>query len=113
MPFIFIDGMGKAETDKRKLIRKYVMLGKNRGKTRKAKRTASPNPEDSNKYQDGSSDLVIKMQYPRIPDKVGNDLSFTRLAAPVEPALMQDVLKCEQTTSVHSHLGMTLIWNKS
>ncbi|KAJ5815554.1 hypothetical protein N7474_007331 [Penicillium riverlandense] len=101
MPFIFIDGMGKAETDKRKLIRKYVMLGKNRGKTRKAKSTTLPNPEHSKMDQDGSSDLVIKMQYSKIPDKIGNDLSFTRLAAPVEPALMQDVLKCEQTTSIH------------
>ncbi|KAJ5605630.1 hypothetical protein N7510_008411 [Penicillium lagena] len=100
MPFISMDGMGKTETDKRKLIRKYVMLGKNRGKTHKAKATALPNPEGSNIYQDESSELVIKMQYPKVPEKVGNDLSFTRLAAPVEPALMQDVLKCEQTTSM-------------
>ena len=101
--------MGKAETDKRKLIRKYVMLGRNRGKTRKAKATAPQDLEGSDMYHDGLSGLVIKMQYSKIPDKVGNDLSFTRLAAPVEPELMQDVLKCEQC-HITTHLEMILIW---
>lgn len=97
MPFIFTDCMGKSQPDKRKLIRQHVMLGKNRGKTRKGtgKTNASSVTETNKDVQDGSSELVMKMKYPRIPDRVGNELSFTQFAAPVEPPLMQDLLKCE------------------
>ncbi|KAJ5587588.1 uncharacterized protein N7459_003353 [Penicillium hispanicum] len=96
MPFVFTDGMGKTEPDKRKLIRKYVMLGKNRGKTRTAKRpqtTASRESDASGAEPYDASSLVVKMRYPTIPQKVGDELSFTRFAAPVEPPLLRDVLK--------------------
>jgi hypothetical protein len=110
MPFIFTDGMGKAEPAKRKLIRKHVMLGRNRGKARKVKpiKTAtSCNLEDSDGKQDGAAGLLIKMRYSMIPNKVGSELSFTQFAAAVEPSIVQDILKCRLTTlqrilSIHS-----------
>ncbi|CAM1509475.1 Fc.00g032140.m01.CDS01 [Cosmosporella sp. VM-42] len=96
MPLIFIDGMSKTEPSKRKLIRKYVMLGKNRGKTRSVKLidAATPcNSESSNGEQDEAAGLLIKMRYSKLPNKVGSELSFTQFAAAVEPSLIHDVLK--------------------
>ncbi|EXJ66962.1 uncharacterized protein A1O5_09608 [Cladophialophora psammophila CBS 110553] len=95
-PFIFTDGSGKAEPAMRKLIRKYVMLGKNRGKTRNLNTNKMKNPyysEKSNGYHDGPSSLLIKMRYSMIPNKVGSELSFTQFAAAVEPPLLHDLLK--------------------
>ncbi|KAJ5145101.1 hypothetical protein N7448_002493 [Penicillium atrosanguineum] len=95
MPFIFTDCKGKSQPEKRKLIRQHVMLGKNRGKTRKGtgKSNTSSVTETYKDVQDGSSALIVKLQYSRIPDRVGNELSFTQFAAPVEPPLMQELLK--------------------
>lgn len=89
MPFIFINSMGRTGPNKRKQIRKYVMLGKNRGKTRKAK------SDNANEEQDEYSGLSIRMLYSMIPNKVGSEISFTHFAAPVEPPLIQDLLKCK------------------
>jgi len=96
--FIFTNGIGKIEPAKRKLIRRHVMMGKNRGKSRSVKplRTAaSCNSEASNREdQDETPGLTIKMHHFMIPDKVGTDLSFTQFAATVEPVLLHDILKC-------------------
>lgn len=96
MPFIFIDGKGKAEPAKRKLMRRHVMLGKNRGKTRVAstRKAALYNFEDSNGNEDRDPGLMIKVSYPKIPHKVGSDFTFTRFAADLEPPLVHDLLKC-------------------
>lgn len=98
MPFIISDGIGSTETDKRKLIRRYVMLGKNRGKTRKMKRVDhQPAPSDLEGSKNGegvSTGLSINMRYSHIPQKVGSELSFTQFADSVEPALIKDILKC-------------------
>ncbi|KAL7941240.1 hypothetical protein V8C42DRAFT_335722 [Trichoderma barbatum] len=97
MPFIISDGIGGIETDKRKLIRRYVMLGKNRDKTRKKKRVDhQPAPSDlegSTSCEDVSTGLSINMRYSHIPQKVGSELSFTQFADSVEPSLVKDVLK--------------------
>lgn len=72
------------------------MLGKNRGKTRNAR--AASTGESHRESQRGlveSPDLVVKMHYPAVPNKVGDELSFTRFAAPVAPQLMRDILKCK------------------
>lgn len=101
MPFIFTDGMGKTETGKRKLIRKHVMLGKNRGKCRNVKAVkpvATREHEGPSEDQDGAAGLLIKMRYSTIPNKVGSELSFTQFAAAVEPPLLHDVLKCKSTS---------------
>lgn len=96
--FIFTDGIGKVELAKRKLIRRHVMIGKNRGKPRNVKPlkpAASCNPEaPSQEDQDGAPGLMIKMHHFMIPNKVGSDLSFTQFADTVEPALLHDILKC-------------------
>ncbi|KEF57424.1 uncharacterized protein A1O9_05341 [Exophiala aquamarina CBS 119918] len=94
--FIFTDGNGKVEPAKRKLIRRHVMMGRNRGKPRSVKaleRPALRNPKDSSQHEDGVPGLVIRMHHFMIPDKVGSDLSFTQFAATVEPVLIHDILK--------------------
>jgi hypothetical protein len=96
MPFIFTDGLHKAGSDKRKLIRQHVMVGKNRGKTRKGNtKTSRQDLGSSMPYSDGPSAIVFKMRYPSIPNKVGNELSFSKFAAPVEPVLLQEMLSCK------------------
>ena len=97
MPFIFTNGNGKAEPAKRKLIRRFVMLGKNRGKTRNPKRvetaisSTSENPGDDREIAAG---LSINMHYSGVPNKVGSEFSFTQFAAAVEPTLIHDIMKC-------------------
>jgi hypothetical protein len=102
-PLLFIDGLNKPEANKRKQIRKYVMLGKNRGKTRNVRPASTIEPHiKSPRGLVESPDLVVKMNYPAIPNKVGDELSFTRFAAPVAPQLMRDILKCKLlATSAH------------
>ncbi|KAL6689660.1 hypothetical protein J3F84DRAFT_391628 [Trichoderma pleuroticola] len=95
MPFIISDGIGSTEANKRKLIRRHVMLGKNRGKTRKAKREDHQSTQSDLGYNgdDVSTGLSINMRYSHIPPKVGSELSFTQFADSVEPALIKDILK--------------------
>lgn len=102
MPFILTDGRSKPRPHQRKLIRKYVMLGKNLGKTRgpmAVTTTTSFDSRQTNGDLDGASSLLIKMGYSKIPGRVGSDLSFTHFAANVEPALVHEVLKCRFDTS--------------
>lgn len=97
MPFIISDGIGSTEANKRKLIRRHVMLGKNRGKTRKVKRgDHQPAQGDLGYNGDDSTGLSINMRYYHIPPKVGSELSFTQFADSVEPALIKDILKCNR-----------------
>ncbi|KAL5089488.1 hypothetical protein Trisim1_005184 [Trichoderma cf. simile WF8] len=95
MPFIISDGIGSTEANKRKLIRRHVMLGKNRGKTRKVKRGDHQPAQGDLGYNgdDVSTGLSINMRYYHIPPKVGSELSFTQFADSVEPGLIKDILK--------------------
>lgn len=68
------------------------MLGKNRGKSRNFRPASSDEPRNG---QEASRELVAKMKYPALPNQVGDELSFTRFAAPVAPQLMRDILKCK------------------
>lgn len=93
-----MDGCGKSEPAKRKLIRKHVMLGKNLGKRRKAKPTSPEFPSTSDSSsgdQNETLGLLIKMHYSMIPNKVGSDLSFTHFAVAAEPPLLHDLLRCK------------------
>ena len=95
MPFIFINGSGKAAPEKRQLIRHHVMLGKNLGKTYRSRvvgRKQSPDLDDR-PCPEGPPGLLIKMRYP-IPKKVGSEHSFTHFAVDAEQPLMQDLMKC-------------------
>ena len=97
-PFIFVNESAKTDPETRKIIRKYVMLGKNRGKTRKVKpprRESRRESLSSSEDVDGFSGLVMNMGYSMIPNQIGNDLSFTKFAEPVEPSLVHDILKCK------------------
>ena len=67
------------------------MLGKNCGKTRNVRPAPSDEPHDG---QGASRELVARMKYPALPNQVGDELSFTRFAAPLAPSLMRDILKC-------------------
>ena len=92
--FVFMNDQDKADPVNRKLIRKYVMLGKNRGKARsRVPTTTSLDSESPDSDQSNIPSLIINMGYSMIPNQVGNDLSFTRLAEPVEPMLVHDILK--------------------
>ncbi len=97
MPFILTDAKGKTNPSKRKLIRTHVMLGRNRGKTRKAKPTKTVHSYGSEGLEDrdGTSNLLIKLSHSIVPNKVGSELSFTQFAAAVEPQLVHDVLRCK------------------
>lgn len=110
-----MDGLGKTEPAKRKLIRKHVMLGKNRGKTRKAKpvKTVSDyNFGGSYDDHDRTTGLLINMRYSKIPNKVGSELSFTRFADTVEQPLLHNVLKCMSTFLVTAAAFMFLTSGK-
>ncbi|KAK9791481.1 putative Transcription factor domain-containing protein [Seiridium cardinale] len=96
MQFIFTNGMGKTEPAKRKLIRKHVMLGKNRGKTRKGMSLGAAHArsfEEPNGDPDGDPGLLVNMRYSLIPSKIGSDFSFTQFAAAVEPPVVHDLIR--------------------
>lgn len=95
MPFILMDGLHKPDPSKRKLIRKHVMVGKNRGKGRQMNKKTPRDLGSSDTLHQDESALVFKMRYPSIPNKVGNELSFTKFAATVEPVLLQEMLRCK------------------
>lgn len=86
------------------------MLGKNRGKTRNVRPASSDEPHNG---QGISRELVAKMKYPALPNQVGDELSFTRFAAPVAPQLMRDILKCKpRLAKSFPHWGICLILTK-
>ncbi|KAI1625849.1 hypothetical protein EDD37DRAFT_648306 [Exophiala viscosa] len=96
MLFVVTDENGKAGPEKRKLIRKHAMLGKNRGKTRNVKPVKMESPcdaEDSMEYQDEGLGLLIRMRYPTIPRQAISELSLTQFAVDVEPSVIHDLLK--------------------
>ncbi|KAK4948641.1 hypothetical protein LTR10_012645 [Elasticomyces elasticus] len=96
MLFVLTDGNGKADPEKRKLIRKFTMLGKNRGKTRNVKPVKMKSlydPNGSNGEHDEASGLLIKMRYSTIPRQAMSELSLTQFAATVDPPVIHDLLK--------------------
>lgn len=100
MPFILTDGHSKTDSAKRKLIRHHVMLGKNKGKSRKATRNATSRGSDHHCTGDSDGDpegtlrLMMNVRWSSVPKRVGSDLSFTRFAAAVYPPFIHDLLKC-------------------
>ncbi|KAI1407370.1 hypothetical protein F5Y13DRAFT_195433 [Hypoxylon sp. FL1857] len=100
MPFVVSTGPDKPDPNLRKLIRRHVMMGKNRGKTRQTKRKkkeASELRDVSNpvKLQAHSSDSapLITTRHFTIPPKVGSELSTIQLADSVEPSTVATVLQ--------------------
>jgi hypothetical protein len=94
MPFILSTGGQKGDPATRRLIRRHVMLGKNKNKPRPSKRR-TPQSWDTLPAWDSSKDLsAVHDHFSVIPRRVGSDWSFTQLADEIEPAALGDILKC-------------------
>jgi hypothetical protein len=94
MPFILSTGGQKGDPATRRLIRRHVMLGKNKNKPRPSKRR-TPQYWDTVPVWDSSKDLkAVHDHFSVIPRRVGSDWSFTQLADEIEPAALGDILKC-------------------
>ncbi|OQU94001.1 hypothetical protein CLAIMM_00426 [Cladophialophora immunda] len=95
MPFIVTAGVKKKDDPQtRKFIRSHVMLGKNLGKSRRA-RPKDPLPweaEPTWDSSDGGKAAPTQQSSAMIPKKVGSEWSFTQLAAEIEPAAIADIL---------------------
>lgn len=88
MPFIVssVGSHGDVSGD-RQLIRRHVMLGKNKGKKRPKR--AFRDQRNDDRLNASREDVR------RVPPKVGTDLSFIDFADTVELSLIGDILKCE------------------
>ena len=98
MPFVVSTVPGKDDPQKRKLIRRHVMLGKNKGKSRPTT-IRKPLPwevvlELDSIDLEGSSP-IRNSTFPAIPRRVGTDWSFTELAGEIEPSALADILHCK------------------
>jgi hypothetical protein len=96
MPFILATGTGKADSDTRKLIRRHVMIGKNRGKKR------PPNPEQGSTRSATGVKLGKKRDilpaplgtHRDIPRRVGSELSLIQFADAIDPSAVSTILEC-------------------
>ncbi|OAG45530.1 hypothetical protein AYO21_00166 [Fonsecaea monophora] len=94
MPFIVSAGTTKKnDAQTRKLIRSHVMLGKNLGKSRRA-RPKDTLPWEAEPAWDSSTGGKVPIQQSSsiIPKKVGSEWSFTQLADEIEPSAITDIL---------------------
>lgn len=91
LTFVVDTGKGTKDEQTRKLIRRKVMLGKNKAKrkTKLEALTSDEFPYESNPYAVASTELNIS-----IPGRVGGDLSFIRFADSIEPQLLIEVIRC-------------------
>jgi hypothetical protein len=105
MPFIVSTGGKKDDPEMRKLIRSHVMLGKNRGKSRPAKRKEPPAWEVVPAWgaSDGPS-AMIQVSHSVIPSRVGSDWSFTQFADTIEPSTIADIVMCKLISTIKPRL---------
>ena len=89
-PFIISDGAKKTDPQTRKLIRSFVMRGKNRGKNRQSK------PEDP--------DTAARVARLIICRKVGTDMGFFPFADTIAPKVAAEALNCKPPTSYPMYL---------
>ncbi|KIW21108.1 hypothetical protein PV08_01687 [Exophiala spinifera] len=98
MLFILSTNSQKPNEDKQKIIRRHVMLGKNKGKARPSKRqtpivsciSESVGPHGNPVV---ALSLVADMYRSFIPARVGSDCSCSELVADVEPGTFGDIMK--------------------
>lgn len=88
-------GIQKVNSKTRKLIRRHVMLGKNRGKSRVDETTGS---EISLSLADTDAVTRALKRYP-IPQNVGSDLAFLPLPDLIEPKAAIAAIKCTCTSA--------------
>jgi hypothetical protein len=108
MHFIVSTDVKKADPETRKLIRSHVMQGKNRAKSRPAKqpsvesRAIMVDPNQTPRVV--SLEEIVETCHSFIPKRVGTDLSLTKFAAEITPAMFGDVVHCQSlpiTTPKH------------
>ncbi|KIW32235.1 uncharacterized protein PV07_03795 [Cladophialophora immunda] len=96
MHFIVATDVKKADAETQRLIRSQVMMGKNRGKSHRAKQQKSTSwavAVDSKRGPPEPLDTFIDAYYSAIPGRVGSDLSSIELAAEMDPAAFVDVVR--------------------
>ncbi|OAP60523.1 hypothetical protein AYL99_05525 [Fonsecaea erecta] len=96
MHFIVTTGVEKADAQTQKLIRSQVMLGRNRGKSNRAKQGHSTSWAVVADFKRGPPvplKTFIEAYYSAIPGKVGSDLSSIELAAEMDAAAFGDVVR--------------------
>lgn len=100
MPFI-ISSVGSYGDDSRdrQLIRRHVMLGKNKGKKR-AKKSFQIETKDESLLCDQANRENVRS----VPPKVGTDLSFIDFADTVELSMIGDILKCKPNRIPITHI---------
>lgn len=88
----FVPQYGRNEDDRhmRKTIRRHVMLGKNRGKTREPKQ---PTQEGYAVFHKDDWIRNTQLEQRVVPRRIGSDLSFLRFADTVEPAILSQTLQ--------------------
>lgn len=101
MPFVVSTSLDKPDPNLRKFIRKHVMMGKNRGKTRptkKKEKKAIGLSEMSHPAKDltkSSSNVSLIVRHHPIPPNVGSELSTVHFADDVDLSTVAVVLRCK------------------
>ncbi|KIX02149.1 uncharacterized protein Z518_08088 [Rhinocladiella mackenziei CBS 650.93] len=96
MHFIVTTDVKKADPETRKLIRSQVMMGQNRGKSRRAKQRRATSwavMVDSKRGPPEPLDTFVDAYHSAIPGRVGSDLSFAEFAAEMDSAAFGDVMR--------------------
>ena len=96
----------KADPETQKLIRSQVMMGKNRGKSHRAKgrrATSWAVAVDSKRGPPVPLDTFIEAYNSAIPGRVGSDLSLGGFAAEMDTAAFGDVLRCAFTLGLQRY----------
>lgn len=99
MPFVVSTSLDKPDPNLRKFIRKHVMMGKNRGKTRptkKKEKKAIGLSEMSHPAKDltkSSSNVSLIVRHHPIPPNVGSELSTVHFADDVDLSTVAVVLR--------------------
>lgn len=96
MPFIISSNIEKADPATRKLIRSHVMRGRKEkaGRLDKVQQKMSQQRmANRTKVTRVKLEEVIKVYTPRVPDRVGSDLSFIKFADEVEQSVLLNITK--------------------
>ncbi|KAI1138436.1 hypothetical protein F5Y05DRAFT_384082 [Hypoxylon sp. FL0543] len=100
LPFVVSTGLAKPDPNLRKFIRRHVMMGKNRGKTRpttRKRREASELGDVSNPVElpkaSSNRPSCITAHHTTIPSRVGSELSTIQFADTVDPSLVATILQ--------------------
>ena len=104
MHFIVSTDKSKADPKTRKLIRSHVMLGKNQGKPRSAKRrraTSKAIVAEQSAIPRATLHPAIETYYSTIPRRVGSDLSFLNAATEIQPAVFENIMQCQLLSGTH------------